>query len=76
MNPRLMDTVLLQAMKADVPLDVKCKDKFLLQSTKLVDTSVDANLSDLVLSRSVKVLNTFSGHKSKKTLWKAKCPKT
>jgi hypothetical protein len=40
--------VLLQAMKVDVPLDVKCKDKFLLQSTQILDSSNDASLSDLV----------------------------
>lgn len=41
--------VLLQAMKVDVPLDVKCKDKFLLQTTQIPDSSNDASLSDLVL---------------------------
>ena len=40
--------VLLQAMKVDVPLDVKCKDKFLLQTTQIPDSSNDASLSDLV----------------------------
>lgn len=40
--------VLLQAMKVDVPLDVKCKDKFLLQTTQILDSSNDASLSDLV----------------------------
>jgi len=41
--------VLLQAMKTDVPPDMKCKDKFLLQSTKITDEPEDANLNDLVL---------------------------
>jgi hypothetical protein len=40
--------VLLQAMKQDVPLDIKCKDKFLLQTTSIKDASADANLTDLV----------------------------
>jgi hypothetical protein len=35
-------------MKADMPLDMKCKDKFLLQSTKITDDSPDVNISDLV----------------------------
>jgi vesicle-associated membrane protein-associated protein A len=42
--------VLLQAMKTDIPMDMKCKDKFLLQSTKITNDSAEANLSDLVLS--------------------------
>ena len=43
--------MLLQAMKQDVPLDIKCKDKFLLQTTGIKDASADANLADLVLAR-------------------------
>jgi hypothetical protein len=39
--------VLLQAMKVDIPPDMKCKDKFLLQSTKINDESTEASLSDL-----------------------------
>jgi len=39
--------VLLQAMKVDVPADMKCKDKFLLQSTTINDAPADANLADL-----------------------------
>jgi len=39
--------VLLQAMKVDVPLDMKCKDKFLLQTTSIKDAPADANLTDL-----------------------------
>lgn len=39
--------VLLQAMKVDVPLDMKCKDKFLLQSTQITDGSTES-LGDLV----------------------------
>jgi hypothetical protein len=35
-------------MKQDVPLDIKCKDKFLLQTTSIQDASADANLTDLV----------------------------
>lgn len=37
-------------MKVDVPLDMKCKDKFLLQSTQITDGSTEANLGDLVTS--------------------------
>jgi hypothetical protein len=43
-----MRIVLLQAMKVDVPLDMKCKDKFLLQTTSIKDAPTDANLTDLV----------------------------
>jgi len=39
--------VLLQAMKVDVPLDLKCKDKFLLQSAQITDGSTES-LGDLV----------------------------
>lgn len=42
--------MLLQAMKQDVPLEIKCKDKFLLQSTSIKDAPAEANLTDLVLS--------------------------
>ena len=35
-------------MKVDIPPDMKCKDKFLLQSTKINDESTEASLSDLV----------------------------
>ena len=69
--------VLLQAMKADMPLDMKCKDKFLLQSTKITDDSPDVNISDLVtlpsLSRHILI---GSGRKSKRMSWTAKLPRT
>ena len=35
-------------MKVDVPADMKCKDKFLLQSTTIEGAAADANLADLV----------------------------
>jgi hypothetical protein len=38
----------LQAMKVDVPADMKCKDKFLLQSTTIENEATEASLSDLV----------------------------
>lgn len=43
-------------MKVDVPLDVKCKDKFLLQSTKINNSIDEANLSELVSTISYSVL--------------------
>lgn len=42
-------TVLLQAMKVDIPMDLKCKDKFLIQTTTIPDSSSDVGLTDLVV---------------------------
>ena len=33
----------------NIPLNMKCQDKFLIQSTWIIDESADINLSDLVL---------------------------
>ena len=42
----LTQTVLLQAMKEDPPLDAKCRDKFLVQSVHVSDTT-ESNLTSL-----------------------------
>jgi hypothetical protein len=62
-----MGIVLLQAMKVDVPLEMKCKDKFLLQTTSIKDAPADANLTDLVHVLIATVL-ICSGHKLRRTL--------
>jgi hypothetical protein len=73
----ICETVLLQAMKADMPLDMKCKDKFLLQSTKITDDSPDVNISDLVPFRTLsRPILIASGPKLKGMSWTAKRPKT
>ena len=41
-------TVLLQAMKEDPPLNVKCKDKFLVQSTVITPEKESLALNELV----------------------------
>ena len=40
-------------MKADVPLDVQCKDKFLLQSTSISEEDAALPLHDLVTSNKI-----------------------
>ncbi len=44
----LCDIVLLQPMKEDPPLDFKCKDKFLVQYAKILESEVDVAFVDLV----------------------------
>jgi hypothetical protein len=50
-------------MKVDVPADMKCKDKFLLQSTTINDAPADANLADLVLSPPTRLITVGTNRK-------------
>jgi MSP (Major sperm protein) domain len=51
----LLMVVLLQAMKVDPPLDIPCKDKFLLQTTAIRPEDEGLLLPELVSSRLVSI---------------------
>lgn len=42
------ETVLLQAMKEDPPLDAKCRDKFLVQSAPVGSADEPGNIAQVV----------------------------
>ena len=61
------DTVLLQAMKEDPPLDAPCRDKFLVQSV-LIDGSQEIDVASVVSIKTLvpyaSILNSCSGQTS------------
>ena len=46
----LINAVLLQAMKAEPPLDLKCRDKFLVQSVAVTADKEFTNIAAIVRS--------------------------
>lgn len=44
----MRSTVMLQAMKEDLPINAKCKDKFLIQSTVITPEKEAMSLQDMV----------------------------
>lgn len=53
-------TVMLQALKEEPPLNAKCKDKFLIQSTIITPEKESLGLADIVRFRSYLSLNTIT----------------